>query len=141
MESLSELNSSLKAAQSRISRISSNYSRLMRLVLDEELEILGREIAQVKNGSYEPLKMKYREALTQCEANQERARKRLVTVEHEIDTRFAAMVDAEWSQFNVLPDLGSANSSMINCHCARKCAKNFRRQYHSSNERTTKLEN
>lgn len=73
----------------------------MRLVLDEELEILDREIAQVRSGNYETLRAKYREALAECEAKQERARLRLVAVEHEIDNRFGAMVETQWSQFHV----------------------------------------
>jgi len=109
MESLTDLNASLELSQSRISTLSTNYSRLMRLVLDEELEIIDREIAQVKSGSYERLRMKYKEALKECEAKQERARHRLVAAEHEIDIRFGAMIETEWSQFHVATTRFCAN--------------------------------
>jgi uncharacterized protein involved in exopolysaccharide biosynthesis len=100
-ESLTELNASLKLAQSRKSTLSTNYARLLRLVLDDELEIVDREIAQIRNGTYEPLRKEYREALEACEAKYARAKYRRVATEHEIDTRFGAMIEAEWSQFHV----------------------------------------
>ena len=74
----------------------------MRLVLDEEMECLDREIAQVRNGSYEPLKIKYKEALEECDVKQQIAKARLIATENEIDIRFGAMVESEWAQFNVL---------------------------------------
>src|SRR5947207_7708252 len=102
MESLSQLTSSLKLAQSRASSLSANYARLMRLVLDDELETLGKQIAQVRNGSYEPLKVKYKEALEECERKKQFAKARLIASETEIDIRFAAMAESEWSQYNVV---------------------------------------
>jgi hypothetical protein len=102
IESLSQLTSSLKLAQSRASSLSTNYARLMRLVRDDELEMLNKQIAQVRNGSYEPLREKYKEALEECERKKQIAEARLVAAETEIDVRFAAMVECEWSQFNVL---------------------------------------
>jgi hypothetical protein len=101
LESLSQLTSSLKLAQSRATSLSANFARLMRLVLDEELESLDQEIARVKNGTYEPLKMKFTEALEECGAKKQVAKARLIAAEHEIDIRFAAMVESEWTQFNV----------------------------------------
>ena len=102
MESLSQLTSSLKLAQSRASSLTANYARLMRLVLDDELETLDKQIAQVRNGSYEPLKVKYKKAFNECERKKQIAKARLIASETEIDIRFAAMVESEWSQFNVL---------------------------------------
>ena len=75
----------------------------MRLVLDEELEAIDREIAQVKNGSYALLKDKYREASQECETKKQIAKARLIAAEHEIDIRFGANVDTEWQQFRVIP--------------------------------------
>ena len=103
IESLSQLTSSLKLAQSRASSLSMNYARLMRLVRDDELETLDKQIAQVRNGSYEPLREKYKEALEECERKKQIAKARLFAAETEIDVRFAAMVESEWSRFNVLP--------------------------------------
>ena len=74
----------------------------MRLVRDDELETLDKQIAQVRNGSYEPLRAKYKEALAECERKKQIAKARLIAAETEIDVRFAAMVGSEWSQFNVL---------------------------------------
>jgi hypothetical protein len=101
-ETLPQLTSSLKLAQSRASSLSTNFSRLMRLVLDEELEAIDREIAQVKNGSYELLKDKYREASEECETKKQIAKARLIAAEHEIDIRFGANVDTEWQHFRVI---------------------------------------
>jgi hypothetical protein len=75
----------------------------MRLVLDDEIDSLEREIAQVRNETYEPLKMKYKEALEECGVRKQIAKTRLITAETEIDIRFAAMVQSEWTQFNVTP--------------------------------------
>ena len=74
----------------------------MRLVLDEELEAIDREIAQVKNGGYELLKDKYREASEECETKKQIAKARSIAAEHEIDIRFGANVDTEWQQFRVI---------------------------------------
>lgn len=101
LESISQLTSSLKLAQSRAASLSTNFARLMRLVLDEELESLDQEIAQVKNGTYEPLEMKFTEAFEECGAKKQIAKARLIYAENEIDIRFAAMVESEWTQFNV----------------------------------------
>jgi hypothetical protein len=101
-ETLPQLTSSLKLAQSRASSLSTNFSRLMRLVLDEELEAIDREISQVKNGSYQPLKDKYREASQECETKKQIAKARLIAAEHEIDIRFGANVETEWQQFRVI---------------------------------------
>jgi hypothetical protein len=101
MESLPQLSSSLKLAQSRASTLSTNFSRLMRLVLDDELESLDREIAQVKNGSHQPLRLIYKRAEAERDAKKQRANARLVAAEHEIDIRFGAQTDAEWQQFKV----------------------------------------
>jgi hypothetical protein len=101
MESLPQLTVSLKLAQSRASSLSTNFQRLLRLVLDEELDALDREIAQVKNGSHETIKAKQREALAECDEKEKIAKTRLIATENEIDVRFAAMVDAEWSRFKV----------------------------------------
>src|ERR1700676_5344877 len=100
-ESLATLTTSLKSAHSRAAELSTNFARLMRLVLDDELETVDREIAQVKNGSYEALKGKYKEALGECEEIQRRAKAKLIAAENEIDVRFGAQVEMEWSTFNV----------------------------------------
>lgn len=107
-ESLSQLTTSLKLAQSRASSLSTNFARLMRLLRDDEVETLDKQIAQVRKGSYEPLRVKYKEALEECERKKQIARAKLVAAETEIDVRFGAMVESEWSQFNVLsiPDRG-----------------------------------
>jgi hypothetical protein len=104
-ESLSSLTISLKAAQSRAATLSTNFARLMRLFLADELESVDREIAQVKNGSNDELKSKYKEALVECESKQRIAKARLIAAENEIDIRFGAMVETDWSTFNVPPFL------------------------------------
>jgi hypothetical protein len=101
MESLSELNESLRLAQTRATTLSTNFARLMRLVVDDELDVLDRQIAQVRNGSHDTLKTKYKEALAECERKRSIARFRLVAAETEIDIRYQAMAEAEWQQFNV----------------------------------------
>jgi hypothetical protein len=101
LESLSQLTTSLKLAQSHTTTLSTNFARLMRLLVDDELEAMDRQIAQVRNGSYDTLRTKYKEALAECENKRRIARSRLVAAETEIDIRFQAMVDTEWSQFKV----------------------------------------
>jgi hypothetical protein len=108
-ESLSSLTISLKAAQSRAATLSTNFARLMRLFLADELESVDREIAQVKNGSNDELKSKYKEALVECESKQRIAKARLIAAENEIDIRFGAMVETNWSTFNVPPFLFSVD--------------------------------
>lgn len=103
MESISLLNDSLRVAQTRAASLSTNFARLMRLVVDDELDVLDRQIAQIRNGSHETLRTKYKEALAECERKRSIARSRLVAAETEIDIRFQAMAEAEWSQFNVIP--------------------------------------
>ena len=73
----------------------------MRLVLDDEIDSLEREIAQVRNETYEPLNMKYKEAFEECGVRKQIAKTRLIAAENEIDIRFAAMVQSEWTQFDV----------------------------------------
>lgn len=102
LESISQLTSYLKLAQSRAASLSTNFARLMRLLRDDELEALDKQIAQVRNGSYSPLKVKYQEALDECERKKRIAKARLIASKTEIDVRFGAMVESEWSQFNVL---------------------------------------
>lgn len=101
MESLSELSESLRLAQTRATTLSTNFARLMRLVVDDELDVLDRQIAQVRNGSHDTLKTKYKEALAECERKRRIAQFRLVAAETEIDIRYQAMAEAEWQQFNV----------------------------------------
>jgi len=101
MESLPELEESLKEAQSRAKTLSSNFAQLMRLVQQEELEAVDRELAQIRNGNHEALKEKYKEALHQSEQKKSIARSRLIHAEHEIDTRFQAMTEIQWGQFRV----------------------------------------
>jgi hypothetical protein len=85
----------------------------MRLVLDDELETVYRELSQIRSGSNDVLKTKYREALMECETKQRIAKSKLIAAENEIDIRFGAMIETEWSQFNVR--LSSAtNDRMIN---------------------------
>ena len=74
----------------------------MRLVLDDELEDIERQIARIKNGSYDLLKDKYRDALRDSETKKQIAKARLIAAEHEIDIRFGALVDTEWQQFRVI---------------------------------------
>src|SRR5947207_13516163 len=76
-ESLSQLTSSLKAAQARVSSLSTNVSRLGRLVLDDDLERLDQEIAQVREETYAPLKRKYTEALEEYERKKRISKARL----------------------------------------------------------------
>lgn len=102
-ESLVHLTASLKSAQSRAATLSTNFARLMRLFVDDELENLDRHIAQVKNGSNDTLKANYKEALAECESKQRIAKSRLIAAENEIDIRFGAMIETEWSHYNVLP--------------------------------------
>lgn len=75
----------------------------MSLLRDDEVETLDKQIAQVRNGSYEPLRVKYKEALEERERKKQIAQAKLIAAEKEIDIRFSAMVESEWSQFNVLP--------------------------------------
>lgn len=100
-ESLSQLNASLKDSQSRASSLSTNFTQLMRLVLEMELEAVDKEIAQVKNGSNKALKIKYQEADDEYEKKQKFAEAKRTAVENEIDVRFGAMVGLEWSKFKV----------------------------------------
>lgn len=100
-ESLEQLTTSLKSAQSRAKSLSANFARLMHLVLDEEIEAVDRDIALVKAGKYEPLNAKDGEAEKERDVKKRIANARLVKAEHEIDIRFGAMVDAEWKKFTV----------------------------------------
>ena len=101
MESLPQLTSLLKEAQARASSLSTNFTRLMRLFLDEELDVVDREIAQVKNGSDQSLKNKHRELLADFEEKKRIAQARRARSKHEITLRFAATIDAQWSRFRV----------------------------------------
>jgi hypothetical protein len=101
MESLSQLSLSLKLSQSRASVLSANYSRLMRILLQDELDNLDREIAQVRNGTYQPLKVSWKALEANRDAKKRIANARLVAAEHEIDIRFSAQIDAQWQQFKV----------------------------------------
>ena len=132
MESLSQLSSSLKLAQSRASTLSTNFSRLMRLVLDDELESLDREIAQVRNGNHQALKLTWKGAEVERDAKKRRANARLVAAEHEIDIRFGAQVDAEWQQFKVPPPQSVSDSRMISWNCVRTCAPSLHQRLHVS---------
>ena len=121
-ESLSQLSSSLKLAQSRASTLSTNFSRLMRLVLDDEFDTLDREIAQVRNGSHPGLKVIWKGAEAERDAKRRRANARLVAAEHEIDIRFGAQIDAEWQQFKVQSPDSVTDNRMIRRNCVRQCA-------------------
>ena len=101
MESFPQLTSSLKQAQSRALSLSTNFARLMRLVLEEEMDIVDKEIAQIKHGSNQALKHNYKEAMAEYDEKMKIATARRIAVKDEIDIRFAAMVSAEWSQFKV----------------------------------------
>lgn len=73
----------------------------MRLFLDEELDIVDKEIAQVKNGSDQGLKNKYRDLLADFEEKKRVAQARRTKSKHEINLRFAVTIDAQWSRFRV----------------------------------------
>jgi len=73
----------------------------MRLVLDEEIEAVERDIALVKRGRHEALRVTEEDAEREQEAKKRITKARRVAVEHEIDIRFGAMVDAEWQKFRV----------------------------------------
>ena len=100
-ETLSQLTASLKVAQSRASSLSTNFARLMRLVVEEELDSVNREISQIKKGHYKSLGNQFNEAETTWETKKRIARARLIAAENEIDIRSDAMVGAEWSKFKV----------------------------------------
>jgi len=125
MEFLPELEESLKEAQSRAKTLSTNFAQLMRLVQQEELEAVDREITQVRSGTHEALKEKYKEALRESERKKSIARSRLIYAEHEIDSRFQGMVDIQWSQFKVRFDGHSELTifSMIRRTCEKRCAR------------------
>ena len=113
VESLSQLSSSLKLAQSRASALSANYSRLIRILLHDELDNLDREIAQVRNGTHKPLKLTWKTLEANRDAKKRIANAKLVAAEHEIDIRFGAQIDAEWQQFKVQPIPTIADDRMI----------------------------
>jgi hypothetical protein len=113
VESLSQLSSSLKLAQSRASALSTNYSRLIRILLHDELDNLDREIAQVRNGTHKPLKLTWKTLEANRDAKKRIANAKLVAAEHEIDIRFGAQIDAEWQQFKVQPIPTIADDRMI----------------------------
>jgi predicted ATPase with chaperone activity len=100
-ESLEELTTSLKSAQYRAKSLSANFARLMRLVLDEEIEGVERDIADVKAGRYNALKVTEADATKEWEVRKRIAKARLTAAEREIDIRFAASVDAEWQKYKV----------------------------------------
>jgi hypothetical protein len=108
VESLSQLTDTLKESQARAASLSTNYSRLMRLIVDEELSSLDREIARARAGNHGSLQEKHRQLSEECNAKKEIAKNRLFAAEHEIDRRFEAMIIAEWNRFNVcIPVVGS----------------------------------
>jgi hypothetical protein len=100
-ETLFQLNNSLKAAQSRASSLCTNYTQLMRLVLKEEVEAVERDINQIKKGHHKVLEDRYGDASLEWEMKKKRAQTRLIAAENEIDIRFGAMIDAEWSKYKV----------------------------------------
>jgi hypothetical protein len=108
LESISQLNTSLKLAQARAASLSTNFARLMRLVLDEELDAIDREITQVKKGNSKALESIFKEAESEWEAKKRIGRSRLIRASDEIDIRFGATVSAEWTKFRVISPSGSA---------------------------------
>jgi len=113
LESLEMLTNTLKSAQSRAKSLSANFARLMRLVLDEEIEACDKDIVACKAGLLQALKEKEVELQTERETRKAIARSRLVRSEHEIDGRFEAMVDAEWQRFRVLPPTALSSLSSV----------------------------
>jgi hypothetical protein len=95
------LNSSLKAAQERASSLCTNFSRLMSLVIKEELDSIDRDMNQIRRGHYKVFEDQFRDATLEWEVKKMRAQTRLVASEKEIDIRFDSMADAEWAKFKV----------------------------------------
>jgi len=106
IETLDQLTTSLKSAQIRAKSLSANFGRLMRLVLDEEIEAVERDIALVKTGRHYALRVNEEDAEAEREAKKRITKARRVAAEHEIDIRFGAMVDAEWQRFKVCNHFG-----------------------------------